>query len=155
MMAASSDEAGFSNTPGSSKKPGFSKITVALVQDDFPELDRDGNRARVTNAAQEAVDAGCDILALPELWCSGYDLARIREFSDWEREFEFLAELSKSSGLAILGGSLVETVDDKFYNCAVAFDDGKELPRYRKAHLFAQRIPRSSNTSGKLGPASR
>ncbi|MEM7164024.1 MAG: nitrilase-related carbon-nitrogen hydrolase [Planctomycetota bacterium] len=116
-------------------------IEIAFLQDDFPELDRDGNRARVTRAAEDAAARGCDVLALPELWCSGYDLARVAEVDDWEREFEFLADLSRDTGLAILGGSLLEPVPGgdagKFYNCAVVFDRGAELARYRKAHLFA------------------
>lgn len=114
------------------------KVDLALIQDDFPELDREGNRARVTQAAHEAAAAGCEILALPELWCSGYSLAKISAISDWDQEFDFLADLSLTSGLAILGGSLVEPAeDDRFYNCAVAFDAGQEVARYRKTHLFA------------------
>ncbi|MFQ5654658.1 MAG: nitrilase-related carbon-nitrogen hydrolase [Planctomycetota bacterium] len=121
------------------------KITVGLYQFDCREGERAGNRARVTDAARQARARGADLLALPELWCSGYDLESASAEPGWERELAFLADLSRETGIALLGGSLLEPLGGapvegaagpRLANCAIACEEGEERARYRKLHLF-------------------
>ncbi len=111
-------------------------MKIALLQFDCVEERNDENRGKVAAAVAEAEAAGAEILALPELWCSGYDLAAATRRGGWERDFPELAELSRRHGIAILGGSLLEAQGERYSNCAVAFEAGTERGRYRKQHLF-------------------
>ena len=110
---------------------------IALLQMDCVEGERETNIEVVRDAAQEARRQGADVLALPELWSSGYDLAQASKQQWGDRELECLQELSSDDELAVLGGSILEPGQDRYRNAAVAFCRGVEAPRYRKLHLFA------------------
>lgn len=114
------------------------RVPVAFVQTNWPEMDRETNRRQVAAALEQAVVCEAQVLALPELWCSGYDLARVVTERSWGEEFELLQELS-TRGVSILGGSVPEWREDcpRPANCAVAYEGGRELTRYRKTHLFS------------------
>ncbi|MGE3164582.1 MAG: nitrilase-related carbon-nitrogen hydrolase [Planctomycetota bacterium] len=113
------------------------RARVALLQADWPEMDRAGNRARAEHGLREARAEGAGIFALPELWSCGYDLEAVAGVRDWEVEVEFLRHES-SRGPAILGGSFPEwrKGSERPGNCAVAFEAAREVARYRKVHLF-------------------
>lgn len=131
-------------------------MRVGVLQMDSRELDREGNRNQVEAAARDAAEHGADVLALPELWCSGYDLAQVAAHGSWQEEFDFLRGLSQRYPLTILGGSLLESEHapaGKFANCAVAYHNGEELSRYRKLHLFAPLGEDRYLISGKAVPA--
>jgi len=118
-----------------------SAVRIALLQFDARENDRAGNLARVAAAAAEAGRGGSALLALPELFASGYDLAAARAESGWEREIEATAALSRERSIAI-AGSLLEpappgSASPLPANCAIAWERGAERARYRKAHRFA------------------
>jgi predicted amidohydrolase len=116
-------------------------VRIAFLQFDAREADRAGNIARVAAAAAEARREGAALLALPELFASGYDLAAARAESGWEREIAAAAALSRERSLAIVG-SLLEPAPAASgsplpANCAIAWERGVERSRYRKAHRFA------------------
>lgn len=112
-------------------------MKIAFLQADWPEMDRAGNRLRAVRGVSDARTAGASCFALPELWCSGYDLARVVGSSDWDQEVELLRSESARAP-SILGGSVPEfrTGHDRPSNCAVAFERGEIVARYRKVHLF-------------------
>ena len=109
-------------------------MKIAFLQMDCVEGARGANRRRVEAAIADAVSAGAKLLALPELWCSGYELSMAVRDKDWDKEFAWVVDHSKE--IALLGGSLLEYHEGAFYNCAVAAENGRELNRYRKQHLF-------------------
>ncbi len=109
---------------------------IALLQMDCVEGERARNRATVEAACYEARRQEADLLALPELWSTGYDLARATEEGGSADDQRFLAELSRDSRLALLGGSLLEPAAEGFHNLAVAYAEGRERGCYRKLHLF-------------------
>ncbi len=116
-------------------------MRIAFLQMDCAEGRPAHNREVVASAARVAAAEGAAILALPELWCSGYDLAAATRVgaagrAALESEFEALRALSADHGIALLAGSLLEPWDGGFANCAVAYEAGVERNRYRKLHLF-------------------
>ena len=109
-------------------------MKIAFLQMDCVEGRAPTNRKRVEAAVDEAVAAGADLIVLPELWCSGYDLASTVGQPGWDVDFSRLAELS--ARIPIVGGSLLESAGDRCHNCSVAYENGEEVERYRKLHLF-------------------
>ncbi len=113
---------------------------VALFQFDACEQNRSGNLSRVAEAARVATETSADILVLPEMWPCGYDLVAATAEEGWEREQLAVKELSQQHSLAIVGSmleSMTDSTDPRPANCAFAHEQGKEVARYRKAHLFA------------------
>lgn len=113
-------------------------LAVAVCQMDCREGARAHNRSLVEASAAQAVARGATLLALPELWSSGYDLAAASvDPEDPEQEFTFLVDLARRSGLSVMGGSLLERgPDGELRNCAPACDATGERMRYRKLHRF-------------------
>lgn len=112
------------------------KIALAQIELELGSLDRNFNTAKeaVVEAAQEEVD----IVLLPELWASGYDLENAQEYASplsggW---FAKMRELAISQGVA-LGGSMIEEQGENLYNTFLLVDkNGTDLGYYRKTHLF-------------------
>ncbi len=114
------------------------KYKIALAQIELELGNADGNYFKARKAVAEAAREGADIVLLPELWASGYDLINARKYASSRREgwFARMGELAEENKLA-LGGSMIEEQGDDFYNTFVLLDrTGKELGFYRKAHLF-------------------
>ncbi len=140
------------------------KIVLSLFQSGFTLSKPDVNFERVANAAREAAKRGSDILLLPELWASGYDLPNCKEYASGvdSGDFERLRRLAKQYKLMI-GGSLLEAAKGKVFNTFVLFDKaGEPVASYRKIHLFSllrendylaagNRIVLADTPFGKLG----
>lgn len=80
-----------------------------------------------------------DILVLPELWDTGYDLSRLSQIGDWEgkKSKAFLSRLSNQYNLNIVGGSIARFTENGATNTMYAYNrDGEQLVEYSKAHLF-------------------
>jgi predicted amidohydrolase len=103
--------------------------------------DVDGNSALAARAIASAVEAGAQVIVLPELASSGYvfrsrdeaqEAARPRSaalFDAWSRE--------AARGDAVVIAGFAERADDgKVFNSAVALDGGGVLTVYRKVHLW-------------------
>jgi omega-amidase len=111
---------------------------IALAQLEFPQGEPDKNYLKAEDAAREASRQGADVLLLPELWASGYDLKNCARYASpldggW---FDKMAALAQSNQIA-LGGSLIEEDQGDFYNTFVMIDQtGRRLGAYRKIHLF-------------------
>ncbi len=113
-------------------------IRVAVGQIDLALGDRATNLATVQTIAAQAAASGAELLVLPELWGSGYDLERASELSDalGEGLFAETARLAARHKLAICG-SLLERRPDGIYNTAATFDAaGTMRGVYRKTHLI-------------------
>jgi predicted amidohydrolase len=114
------------------------KITISLAQMAFEVGQVEANFDRASEWIVEAAARGSDLILLPELWASGYDL------ENWARYATPLDQglFSRLSGLAreleiAIGGSLLETQNDRAYNTFVLFgSDGSHWGVYRKIHRF-------------------
>jgi predicted amidohydrolase len=115
----------------------MNRLTLALAQIDLalgdPTRNLDTARAQIA----EAKARGADIVVLPELWRSAYDLEHAAAHASPldQGTFATIANLARENQIAIVG-SLLEARDGKFYNTATFHDgSGNRLGTYRKLHL--------------------
>lgn len=90
-----------------------------------------------------AVSQAAKLIVLPEYFCimgmQDTDKLNVREQPGEGMVQSFLSETAKRFGIWLVGGSvpLVSQVPDKIYNsCLVYDDDGRQVARYDKIHLF-------------------
>lgn len=113
-------------------------MKIALAQLDLTPADPEGNFRLAEKAAREASSAGADLMLLPELWASGYDLKNCAIYASGIDQgwFARMGDLASSCGIG-LGGSLIEEDEGAYYNTFVLLDgQGRRLGSYRKTHLF-------------------
>ena len=117
-------------------------MTLVLCQQLAPRIaDLPANRERSVRAIAEAVDAGADVVVLPELVTSGYVFQSTEEaaavaitpgdavFAEWAAE--------AARGPAVVIGGFCERGDDGLlYNSAAVVDGSGVLGVYRKTHLW-------------------
>lgn len=130
-------------------------MRIALGQMDVLAGCPEENWARAGLLAQESARRGVQLLLLPELWLSGFDLEHAPAHArDWEVTWRAcLLDLARSTGVAI-GGSVL-AVDDvgRPANTALLFSaQGRELAAYRKVHLFAPMREKEYLSPGDAAP---
>lgn len=112
------------------------KISLAQVAFRFGEVEE--NFAHARKWILEAVKRRSDLVLLPELWASGFDL------ENWERYatpldkgiFKRLTNLAREYKIAI-GSSLLESRQGRAFNTFVLHgNDGRIWGIYRKIHRF-------------------
>lgn len=115
------------------------KLTVAVGQMDVQVGAVARNMAEVKRLAAEAAARGAQLLVLPELWATGYDLVQAERYATGVEAgvFAEVAALARAHGLHILGSGLVRLASGGVGNTAVWHDDhGHIVATYSKLHLF-------------------
>ena len=149
------------------KETAENKITISLGQMDVHLGKPDKNLAKVRELVEEASGRGSDLLLLPELWSTGYDLEHSDKHASRIDEGIFAAasNLARETNMAILGSCLSLVGPDQYANSAVLFDDnGVNLATYNKIHLFGsmdeprylipgERLVTAETKMGKVGLA--
>ncbi len=123
---------------GEAGDPQMAKLTVSLAQMSLAYGDIEKNHEEAARLAHEAARRGSQLLLLPELWSSGYDLEKSKELaSDFPGgSFTLMSEIARREGLAIVG-SVLERQPQGIANCAAYYDaHGSCQTLYRKTHLF-------------------
>lgn len=119
----------------------MSQIGIGLVQMALEPGKPEDNLAQLNVAAAEAFDTGADLVVLPELGVSGYDLG-VGSATGAAAESvpgpstEAWVELCRKHGGWICGGICERSGDDYFDTAVVVGAEGLLL-HYRKLHLFA------------------
>lgn len=101
--------------------------------------DPDKNLARVGELAAAAAEQNADMLILPELWSTSYDLAWAERYATSldEGVFAETAVIARTHNLHIAGSCLSRMGKGRFGNTLVVFDgNGRLLADYSKIHLF-------------------
>ena len=119
-------------------------VKVGLLQLESRLLDISGNLQRAGRAMRRAAGLGADIVCLPELFASGYDLARmggqIRDLAEPAGSGAVtgrLCQLAKELHLYVAAGVPLRTADGRCCNSAVFInEDGTLQGVYHKNHLF-------------------
>jgi predicted amidohydrolase len=121
------------------------KMTAAAIQmSSTPE--KMENLETAERLIREAVAAGAELVALPELWsCHGLEKV-YRENAEPipGATTEFLRGLARELGVWVLGGSILEGEPGakRLFNTSTFFDPSGELVAvYRKIHLFDVKAP--------------
>jgi predicted amidohydrolase len=119
------------------------RLTISLGQFDVCWGNPDHNLGRVRELIQEAAARQSDVLILPELWDTGFDLASNVELGTHTTEGRFaeVAALAQQYQIHIIGSMLElgypQGTSRPCYNTAMWFGaDGSTPGSYRKIHLF-------------------
>lgn len=115
---------------------------VAAIQT-VSSTDVDANLQQAAGLIEQAVQAGADLVALPEYFClmgrHDKDKIAFREVAGSGPIQEFLQSQARQHGIWLVGGTLplVSPDSDRIYNTCLVFDpDGVQRARYDKIHLF-------------------
>jgi deaminated glutathione amidase len=108
-------------------------------------LIREENKETAEALIREAVSAGADLVALPELWsCHGLeDVYHENAEPVPGPTTEFLGDLARELGVYVLGGSILEGEPgaQRLSNTSTFFDPSGEMTAvYRKIHLFDVKV---------------
>ena len=117
----------------------MTRLVISLGQMDVLLGQPDVNLAQVRLLAAESARQGADVLVLPELWSTGYDLGRAADYATAVTTgiFAEIANLSKEHSIHILGSCLSLLGEKQYGNTAVLFNPaGDLLGAYSKVHLF-------------------
>lgn len=102
--------------------------------------DKNKNLEKAGEMIAKAVNDGCQVVVLPEMFTCPYDAARFslyaEEVSDGPTSI-ILSQWAQKHGIYVVGGSFPEREKDKIYNTSCVFGpDGRLVARHRKMHLF-------------------
>jgi predicted amidohydrolase len=112
-------------------------LTIALAQIDLLLGQPERNLATARAQAAQAQARGADIVVLPELWASAYDLEHGAAYASalGTGMFAEIERIAREYHIAIVG-SLLESDGARLYNTATYVDNqGHRLGAYRKLHL--------------------
>ncbi|MEB2870942.1 carbon-nitrogen hydrolase family protein [Pseudomonas rhizosphaerae] len=132
-------------------------MRIALYQCQSQPLDVEGNLARLQARAREAAQWDVELLVLPEMFLSGYNIGagvarNLAQASDGANA-EQVAQIAQQSGLAILYGYPELDEQGNVYNSVQLIDrTGTRLGNYRKTHLFGD-ADRAMFSAGEQAPA--
>ena len=121
-----------------------SATTITLIQMDCELGKPRENFAHAAALIAEARRLGSDLVVLPELWSTGYDLENAEKHASvlggrarGSRWFGRFAALAKANHLWLTGSLLETQADGHYYNCMPVYDpNGALAAAYRKVHLF-------------------
>src|SRR5918997_1943691 len=143
-------------------------VAAAIQMSSTP--DKEENRETAQRLVREAVSAGAELVALPELWsCHGLEEV-YRENAEPVPgpTTDFLGDLARELGVYVLGGSILEGRADaeRLSNTSTFFNpSGEMVAVYRKIHLFDVKVsdreylesaniaPGNEIVTAKAGPA--
>jgi predicted amidohydrolase len=114
------------------------ELTLALAQFDLVFGDPAANLARVEAFAAAAAARGAQLLVLPELWSTGYDLTRAEQHAtDVDAGvFAAVGALAAEHGLHIVGSALSRMARGVGNTLTWHTAAGERIATYSKLHLF-------------------
>jgi omega-amidase len=133
-------------------------MQIALAQFDVKSGDTNSNLSTASEYVRLAAERRAQIVVLPELWSSGYDLERCQMHAQASREkvLPALINLARRHDLHILGSVLEANARHEVFNSAVLLGPGAGRPRiYRKIHLFSPMQEDQFLTPGSTTPIFR
>ncbi|MEN2768244.1 carbon-nitrogen family hydrolase [Ornithinibacillus xuwenensis] len=114
-------------------------LNVSLIQMDISFGDPKANYEHLKELFTSFEHTKPDVVVLPELWTTGYDLTRLDEIADKDghNSIDFLSNLALTYNTNIVGGSIAKNVNNQFSNTLLVVNQaGKLIKEYSKAHLF-------------------
>ncbi|MFZ7103612.1 MAG: carbon-nitrogen family hydrolase [Peptococcaceae bacterium] len=114
-------------------------MRIATIQMDVLLGGTAENLNKAVGLVRKAAELKPDVIILPEMWNTGYDLPRITRIADREGNpsARRMGELAKEFGINIIAGSIADLRGDQVYNTSYVFDrSGEQVAEYSKIHLF-------------------
>jgi omega-amidase len=115
------------------------KIKVSLLQMNIVPGDPKTNRENAVNLIDKAALQNADIVVLPEMWTTAYQLEGIANICDkyGMPTNSIMSTIAKKNKINIVAGSYANLEEGKVFNTAYIFDrDGNKIGSYQKIHLF-------------------
>lgn len=131
------------------------EITVALGQMAIATGKPEVNEKAAQTLVSQAADQGADLLLLPELWSTGYDLQRASSYATPldQGAFASMARMAKEYGLYLAGTALEANPQGRPFNTAAMYDpNGQCVGTYQKIHLWAPLGEADHMTPGSTTP---
>jgi len=122
------------------------EVNIGIIQFESEIGEVEKNVLKAVEQIKEAAEKGANIVCLPELFATGYNLNilgdRINELSltYYDYTIEKMSKAAKDNHVYVIApfGEKRE-LEGVVYNSAIVFDDeGKEIGSYAKTHLWAQ-----------------
>jgi len=101
--------------------------------------DKDANIQTVKDWCWKIKDEQIDLICLPEMFNCPYETSKFPQYAESNQgeTWQVLSSLAKEYEVYIVGGSIPEKSNSKYYNTAYIFDrNGIQIGRHRKMHLF-------------------
>lgn len=114
-------------------------MRIACVQLNIAFGNHKENFRKVEEKIRKAAMLNAEIVVLPEMWNTGYDLTNLEEIADvnGEETKNLLTRLAKELHIHIIGGSVSTKKDNQFFNTMYTVNNtGELIAEYDKAHLF-------------------
>lgn len=114
-------------------------MRIACVQLNLAFGNPKENFRKVEEKIRKAAMLNAEIVVLPEMWNSAYDLTRLEELADvnGEETKSLLTRLAKELHIHIIGGSVSTKKENHFFNTMyIVNNTGELIAEYDKAHLF-------------------
>ncbi|MGI6225902.1 MAG: carbon-nitrogen family hydrolase [Peptococcales bacterium] len=114
-------------------------MKIALIQMDIVLGNPQKNLIKAEELIRKAASYNPDVLLLPEMWNTGYDLKKISEIADCNGNpsAQRIGDLAKELAINIIAGSIADKKGDKVYNTTYVFNrQGEKVAEYSKVHLF-------------------
>lgn len=116
----------------------MTNLSISLGQMHIKHGRVEDNLENAERMISEAAGRDADLVLLPELWSTGYDLENAGDYADelGAGMFAQLSQTARERSIAVFG-SILERRGDQFMNCAAYYDQQGGLAGvYRKIHLF-------------------
>jgi omega-amidase len=117
----------------------FMKFNIACLQMDIAYGNPIKNYQKAEKLIEKALSEKPDIIVLPELWTTGYDLTRLYEIADKDaiQTIEFLKLAAKKYQVHFVGGSVANRGETGVKNTLLIINkQGNLVHQYNKLHLF-------------------
>ncbi|MFT4412369.1 carbon-nitrogen family hydrolase [Fredinandcohnia humi] len=115
-------------------------LKIACIQYDIEFGNPQANFERVSKEIEKTMSQHSpNIIVLPELWTTGYDLTRLNEIADdnGEETKLFIKNLAIQYAVNIIAGSVAKKTPEGVTNTMFVFNkSGEIIGEYSKLHLF-------------------
>ncbi len=115
------------------------KLKITCLQMDILFGKPKENFKAAETMINKALKTQPDVIVLPELWTTGYDLTRLEEIADKDAAsaIAFLKRIAKNNQVHLVGGSVANKTEDGVFNTLLVIDkNGNIAHKYSKLHLF-------------------
>lgn len=110
-------------------------------------LNKDQNLSKAAELVQKASEAGGKVVVLPECFNSPYSTKHFANYAEnisdpQSPSLSALRQMAISNSVYLIGGSIPETSEGKYYNTCLIFNPlGEIIGKHRKVHLFDINVP--------------
>jgi omega-amidase len=129
------------------------QVRIALAQIDVELGNIEANVEKAARFIEQAASQEADLILLPELWTTGYDLENSRFHADANSNAVLpeLEQLARKHRIVVVGSLIFD--NGQLTNSATVIDStGKLVGSYSKIHLFAPMEEHQFLTAGNQAP---